>query len=83
MKEFRVKVLTGVKRELIEEGADGRFLVSVAAPRKEGRANERVRALFAEHFLVTLEQVQIIRGKDQSSKTVRIYVESLPRRPKQ
>jgi uncharacterized protein YggU (UPF0235/DUF167 family) len=83
MKEFRVKVHTDGKKELVEEGEDGRFLVTVRAPRKEGRANERLRTLLAKHFLVDVEQVQIIRGKDQSSKTVRLYVESLPRIPKQ
>lgn len=78
MKEVRVKVQTGVKRELIEEGDDGRFLVSVNAPRKEGRANERVCELIAAHFLVPVERVRVVRGKSEASKTIRIYEEETP-----
>lgn len=77
MKEVRVKVETSVKRELVEEGEDGRFLVSVNAPRKEGRANDRVRELIAAHFLVPVERVRIVRGKNEASKTLRIYEEEI------
>lgn len=78
MKEVRVKVQTGVKRELVEVGEDGRFLVSVSAPRKEGRANERVRELIAAHFLVPVERVRVVRGKSEASKTIRVYDEEIP-----
>lgn len=77
MKEIRVKVQAGMKKELVEERGDDRFLVLVKAPREEGRANERVRELIAKHFRVQIERVVITRGKDQSSKTLRIYEEEI------
>ena len=73
MKEIRVKVSVNVKRESVEKGKDGRFLVSVNAPRKEGRANERVCALIADHFSVSVERVRVVRGRDQSSKILQIH----------
>ncbi len=69
---IRVKVIPDAKKEFVEEGKVGHLLVSVRAPRKEGKANERVRELAAKHFGVPVENVRIVRGKDQSSKTLEI-----------
>jgi uncharacterized protein len=78
MRDIRVKVRTSVKSELVEEGKDGHFLIAVNEPRKEGRANERVCVLLAKRFGVPSDRIRIIRGKDQSSKTVRIHDDDVP-----
>ena len=50
--EARIKVAAGARKEYVEELPDGRYLVSVRAPKKGGRANQRVCELLAEHFNV-------------------------------
>lgn len=68
--EYRVKVTAGAKKESIMVAHDGRFLVSVSAPREEGRANERLRELLAEYFDVPYDAVTIRRGHTSPTKTV-------------
>jgi uncharacterized protein (TIGR00251 family) len=70
--EIRIKVITGARKESILQSKDGRLLVSVKAPREEGKANDRVRELVAEYFSVAPSEVQLIRGKTQSGKTLKI-----------
>jgi len=68
--EYRVKVTTGKKNESVEVGRDGRLLVCVSAPREEGKANERMRELLAEHFDVSFDAVGIRRGHLSATKIV-------------
>ena len=68
--EYRVKVTTGKKRESVVVGHDGRLLVSVSAPRKEGVANERMRELLADHFRVPFDDITIRRGHTSPTKTI-------------
>ena len=70
--EYRVKVELNQKKEGVVKLSDGRFKVSVHEDRKEGKANRRVRELIAEYFAVPLVCVRIIKGHEQSSKTLRI-----------
>lgn len=73
--ELRIKVETGVRREGVEEARDGRLIVRVRAPRKEGKANERMKEVLAAHFGVPPERVIIVRGATSTAKTVRIMKE--------
>ncbi len=68
--EYRVRVTTGKKKESIEVGRDGRFLVSVSAPKEEGRANKRMCELLAGHFGVPFDAIIIRRGHTNSTKTI-------------
>ncbi len=72
MREIRVKVIPNVRKESIVEAKDGRFVVSVNAPREEGRANERLCELCAEYFGVPLKNITLVRGHQQGTKTLRI-----------
>jgi len=72
MMDVRIKVLPNSRKEFVEEGKDGRLIVAVKAPREEGKANERLLELCARHFSVPLECVRIVRGKTESSKTIRV-----------
>ncbi len=76
--EIRVKIIPGSRKDHIEESSDGRLIVSVRAPRKEGKANDRLRELLAIHFDVPLTRVHILKGHASSSKTVRIIHPSSP-----
>lgn len=68
--EYRVKVSPGKKKESVTVSRDGRLLVSVSAPREEGKANERMCALLAAHFGVAISAVTIRRGHTSSTKAV-------------
>lgn len=70
--EIRVKTLTKVKKESVEQLKDGRYLVSVNADRKGGEANERVCLLISKHFGIDDKEVQIIKGHTSSTKTLRV-----------
>lgn len=68
--ELRVKVLTGAREEGIAELSDGRYVVSVKAKPKGGRANARVRELVAEHFGMPIDGVHIAEGRSMRTKTL-------------
>ena len=68
--EYRGKATTGVRKESVRLGRDGRLIVSVSAPRKGGAANERMRELLAEYFGVPFNAVIIRRGHTSSTKSV-------------
>jgi uncharacterized protein YggU (UPF0235/DUF167 family) len=65
-----VKVRTGVKKESVTEGRDGRLLVAVSAKREAGKANERLREVLAAHFGLSVDAVVIRHGKTSATKTV-------------
>lgn len=70
--EYRVRVRAGVDKEGITLARDGRLVVSVRAPREEGKANARACELLAKYFSVHIEDVSVVRGQQQSSKVVRV-----------
>lgn len=72
--EYRVKVIANTKKESVTVGRDGRLLVSVSAPRKEGKANERMRELLAEHFGVSPDAITLRRGHTSPTKTIFVHV---------
>lgn len=68
--EYRIKVTPGAKKESVAIGRDGRILISVSAPKEDGKANERMRELLAEYFSVPFDAITIRRGHLSSSKTI-------------
>lgn len=68
--EYRIKVTAGAKKESVAVGRDGRLLVSVSAPREDGKANERMCELLAAHFGVAVGAISIRRGHTSRAKTV-------------
>lgn len=70
--EYRIRVKPGEGKESVSLARDGRIIVSVRAPREEGRANARACELLAEYFMVPVNNVSVVRGHQQSSKIVRV-----------
>ncbi len=68
MKEVRVKVIPGARKESMTQGRDGRLIVAVRAARKNGKANARTTELLAAYYAVPLVHVHLVRGQTQSSK---------------
>ena len=67
-----VTVKPQAKREEVKKLADGEYSVSVRAPAREGKANEAVIELLAEHFSVPKSSIRIVRGETARRKLVEI-----------
>jgi len=66
-----VKVKPNSKTEEVYQEGSG-FVVKVKQPPKEGKANQAVTRLLAEHFGVPQSQVRILSGFKKRDKIVEI-----------
>lgn len=69
---LEVRVKPNAKVAALEEQSDGTWLAKVKAPPLEGKANEAVVALVAEHFDVRKAQVRIRSGASGRRKLLEI-----------
>lgn len=67
-----VTVVPNARSTRVDRLDAGRLRVAVTAPPREGRANEAVVAVLAEHFGVPRSHVRIIRGAGGRHKIVEI-----------
>jgi len=69
---FRVKVQARARRNELAGEHDGAVRVRVTAPPVEGRANEAVVELLAEHLRVPKSSIRIVAGERAPLKTVEV-----------
>ncbi len=70
--KVQVKVKPNSKtEELVQEGDS--FIARVKEPPKEGKANQAVIKLLAQHFNVPQSQVSILSGFKSRNKVIEIY----------
>ncbi len=69
---IRVKVKPNARTSTLTQSADGSWVAQVKAPAIEGRANEELIALVAEHFHCVKAAVSIRSGASGRLKLVRI-----------
>ena len=67
-----VKVTPKSRQRRLEQAADGSWRAMVLEPPEDGRANEAVIELLAEHFDVPKRSVRIVRGQTGRQKVVEI-----------
>ena len=67
-----VTVVPSARTSRVEVTGVGQLRVAVTAPPREGRANEALVALLAEHFRVPRVRIRIIRGAGSRHKVVEI-----------
>lgn len=72
MKTLRVKVKPNARVSELEEQSDGTWLARVKAPPVDGKANDELVALIAEHFGVRRNLVSIKSGAGGRLKLVQI-----------
>jgi uncharacterized protein len=70
---IRVKVKPNARASALTRVPDGSWMAQVRAPATEGRANEELIALVAEHFHCVKAAVSIKRGATGRLKLVRIH----------
>ncbi len=71
MKIF-VKVTPRAKSEKLEKVSGNTFRIWVKEPPVEGKANDAVVKVLAEHFRVSRREVRIVSGRTSRSKVVEI-----------
>lgn len=69
--KIQVKVKTNSKTEEISQEGD-KLIVKVKELPKEGRANQAIIKLLAEHFEVSQSQVRILTGFKSKNKIVEV-----------
>jgi uncharacterized protein (TIGR00251 family) len=69
---LEVRVIPRARRNEIAGERDGRLLVRTTAPPLDGRANDSVRRLVAEHLGVPVRHVEIASGHQSRDKVLRI-----------
>jgi len=72
--KIQVRVKPNSKTEEVSEEGDS-FIVKVKEPPKEGKANQAVIKLLAEHFGVPKSQVRILSGFRSRNKVIEIVAE--------
>ncbi len=70
--KISVAVKTNSKTESVTWQADGSYLARVRVQPIEGRANERIRELLAEHFGLPKSKIQIVSGLKSKKKVFEI-----------
>jgi len=71
--KIKVKVKPDSRTEEINQEGDS-FVVKVKEPPKEGRANQAVIKLLAQHFGVSQGQVRILSGFKSKNKLIEVVV---------
>ncbi|HEU65513.1 MAG TPA: DUF167 domain-containing protein [Chloroflexi bacterium] len=69
--KIQVKVKPDSRTEEVSQEG-GSFIVKVKEPPREGRANQAVTKLLAEHFGVSQSQVRILSGFKSKNKVVEV-----------
>ena len=72
--KIQVKVKPNSKTDEVSREGDS-FIVKVKEPPKEGKANQAVIKLLAEHFGVPHSQVRILSGFRSRSKVIEVAEE--------
>jgi len=72
--KIHVKVKPSSKTEELSREGDS-FVVKVKEPPKEGKANQAVIKLLAEHFSVPQNQVRILSGSRSRNKVIEVSEE--------
>jgi len=70
--KITVQVKPNARKDEVLVQADGTFTVRVSVPPIEGRANERVVEVLAEHFGKPKRSIQIVAGSRSRRKIVEI-----------
>ncbi len=71
---IQVKVKPNSRTEEVSQESDS-FIVKVKEPPREGKANQAVVRLLAEHFGVPKSQVRILSGFRSKNKVVEVVEE--------
>jgi uncharacterized protein (TIGR00251 family) len=67
-----IRVRPNAKQNKVGGEIAGRLIVFVQAPAMDGKANDAVAKVLAEHFEVRSRDIKIIRGETNRDKTIEV-----------
>jgi len=71
--KIKIRVLPrSSHNEVVGEMVDGTLKVKLTAPPVDGKANEALIKLLAEHFSVAKSKIKIVAGATSKNKTIEI-----------
>ncbi len=71
---IRVKVLAGVKRELVKELGENRLEIHVKEPAEQNLANKRVSEILSARLGVSVKKIKIINGHHHPVKLFSVEI---------
>lgn len=71
MPKFNIRVIPRAKKNLVK-AEPGRLKVYLTAPPQDGKANELLQEILADHFKVKKRQIVLIRGEKSRDKIIEI-----------
>ncbi len=69
---LEIRVIPRARRDEVGGHREGRLVVRTTAAPTDGKANERVRRLIADHIGVAVSSVRIVSGEKSRDKRLRI-----------
>ncbi len=70
--KISVRVKANARKNTVEQIEEGKYLISVSVPPVEGKANEKVIELLAEHFNKPKRNITILRGATSKEKLIEV-----------
>ena len=70
---IKVKIVPGSSKNKIIGAYDDALKISITAPPVEGKANKKCIAYLAKYFDVAKSKIEIISGKNNKNKLIKIY----------
>ncbi|MDO8425776.1 MAG: DUF167 domain-containing protein [bacterium] len=70
MRRLTIHVRPNAKRARVERVSDSEYLAWVDAPAVDGKANDRLLVLLAEHLHCKRWQLTLLRGQTAKEKTI-------------
>lgn len=75
--KVRIRVLPrSSKNEVVGEMADGTLKIKLTSPPVDGKANESLVKLLAEHYSVSKNKIKIVSGLTSKNKIIEIEKDS-------
>jgi len=72
MTRLEVRVIPRASKSKVQETGSGSLKVYVTAPPVDGKGNEAVIELLAEHFGAARSRIKVIRGEKSRNKIIEI-----------
>ncbi len=69
-----VKVTPNAKASMVVKAGGDSYNVKIDAPARDGKANERLIAILAEHFNTSRSRIRILKGFNGRNKVVEVLV---------
>lgn len=71
---YKIKVITGSKKQKIEEKKQDELVVNVKSKPEQGKANQELLNLLSVYFDLPVNKIKIIRGLKSHNKIIELKI---------